>query len=236
MARGRGYVQNAAQRLAAAKSRLRGGGGAAGGGRRGRGRAGGPSAMPWDSQAQRESGELGNEAADTRASLAAQYAKAQSDLGFGSGASNPYSASAENKTQLTNDQRGITNASGNQLYAGSTANAQSSARGAYDKTQKGLEDTFSEAQGAYTGGLAKTGRDESLGQSAIREGAIGRAAASEPASLGVGGGRGRGRGRGRVGGPGRDGRNVRRPGQARAMNAQARAINARVNGRGRGRV
>ena len=61
MARGRGYVQNTAQRLAVAKARLRGGGGKAGGGR-GRGRVGGPSAMPWDSQAQRESGELGNEA------------------------------------------------------------------------------------------------------------------------------------------------------------------------------
>jgi hypothetical protein len=195
--------------------------------------------MPWDSTAQRESGELGNEAADTRASLAAGYAKAQSELGFGSGSGNPYSKSAENKTNLESSQRGITNIAGNQLYAGSTLNAQSEARSGYDKNQKALEDAYAEAQNAYMGGVAKTGRDESLGQNAIREGAIGRAAASDPEPLGVGSGGGRGkgvsRGRGRVTGPGRDGRNVRRPGQARSMNAQARAINARINSRSRGR-
>lgn len=226
MARGRGYVANAQRRLATARAR-QGRGRLPGGAGRGKG-----AAMPWDSQAQRESGELGNEAADTRASLAAQYAKAQSALGFGSGASNPYSASAENKTNLTNTQRGIGTAAGNSLYSGSTLNAQSQARSGYDKTQKGLEGEFSEAQNDYTGGVARTARDESLGRSAIREGAIGRAAASEPQPLGVRSGRGR------IGGPGRDGRNVRRPAQARAMNARARAINSRLSGgaRARGRV
>lgn len=244
MARGRNYTANAARRLANARARARGRGRVAAGGRRGAGRGKGsglgPAApMPWDSQAQRESGELGNEAADTRASLAAGYAKAQSELGFGSGAGNPYSRAAENKTQLESNQRGITNTAGNQLYAGSTLNKQSAARSSYDKNQKALEDSYAEAQNAYNRGVAKTARDESLGQSAIREGAIGRAAASEPEPLGVGGGRRKGvarRGRGRLpGGPGRDGRNVRRPGQARTMNRQARAINARVNRRNRGR-
>lgn len=239
MARGRNYVANSNRRLAAARARQRGRGRVAGGGGGGRGRGGlGPAApMPWDSQAQRESGELGNEAADTRASLAASYAKAQSELGFGSGAGNPYSRSAENKTQLESNQRGITNTAGNQLYAGSTINKQSGARSAYDKNQKALEDSYNEAQNAYIRGVAKTGRDESLGQNAIREGAINRAAASEPEPLAVGGGRRKGvvRGRGRIGGPGADGRNVRRPGQARQNNAQARAINARVTARNRGR-
>lgn len=239
MARGRNYVANSNRRLAAARARQRGRGRVAGGGGGGRGRGGlGPAApMPWDSQAQRESGELGNEAADTRASLAAGYAKAQNELGFGAGASNPYSKSAENKDTLASNQRGITNTAGNQLYAGSTLNKQSGARSAYDKNQKALEDSYNEAQSAYTRGVAKTGRDESLGQNAIREGAIGRAAASEPEPLAVGGGRRKGvvRGRGRIGGPGADGRNVRRPGQARQNNAQARAINARVTARNRGR-
>lgn len=245
MARGRGYVANAQRRLAVAKARQqRGGRGRVGGSRGGgggRGRVSGlgpPAPMPWDSQAQRESGELGNEAADTRASLAAKYAAAQSELGFGSGAGNPYSKAAENKTQLDSNQRGITNTAGNQLYAGSTINKQSDARSSYDKNQKALEDSYAEAQGAYTRGAAQTGRDESLGQQAIREGAINRAAATEPEPLGVGGGGRRAgvakpRGRGRVGGPGADGRNVRRPGQARALNTRARAINARINGRGR---
>ncbi|HXR30812.1 MAG TPA: hypothetical protein VN752_06695, partial [Solirubrobacterales bacterium] len=164
----------------------------------------------------------------------------QRELGFGVGAGDPYSASAENKKQLGSAQRGIVNTAGTQLYAGSTVNAESSARSQYDKAQKGLEDEFAQAQAAYDRGLARSTRDEQLGALAIKEGAIGRAAASEPESLGVGGGGGRRAGaarsgRGRVGGPGRDGRNVRRPGQARRLNAQARGLNARIN-RGRGRI
>lgn len=192
--------------------------------------------MPWDSTAQRESAELGNEAADTRANLAAKSQRAQSELGFGSGADNPYSKSAENKDLLASNQRGITNTAGNQLYAGSTVNKQSGARSSYDKTQKSLEDSYAEEQAAYNRGVSQTGRDEALGKARIAEGAVGRAAASEPESLGVGGGRrggvvARGRGRGRARG---EGQNIRRPGQARQLNAQARAINARVKTR-RGR-
>lgn len=238
MARGRGpnYVANANRRVAAAQARARGR--ASGGGKKGRGKAGlagGSSPLPFDSQAQRESAELGNEAGDTRASLAAKYAAAQSDLGFGSGASNPYSQSAENKTNLDNNARGITNTAGNQLYAGSTSNKQSAARSGYDKNQKALEDSYASAQSAYTRGVAQTGRDELLGNATIEEGAVNRAAASEPAPQAVGAGRRKAVARGRVGGPGADGRNVRRPNQARANNARARAINARVNARNRGR-
>lgn len=184
--------------------------------------------MPWDSQAQRESAELGNEGADARASLSSSYDRAQRDLGFGTGAGDPYSATAQNKTQLTNTSRGITNTAGNQLYAGSTANAQSAARTSYDRTQKGLENEFANAQSDFTSGTAKTARDEQIGGLGIKEGALDRAAASEPAALGVG--RGRGPGRGRAGAI-REGRNVRRPTQARALNAQARKLNARGRGR-----
>jgi hypothetical protein len=187
--------------------------------------------MPWDSQAQRESAELGNETADTRSALGAKLASAEQELGFGAGASNPYSRAAENKQQLTNDQRGITNAAGNNLYAGSTLNAQSQARSGYDKTQKGLEDAYAGAQADYTGGTARTARDEQMGLASIKEGAIGRASSTDPAPLGVGGGPAARRGRGRV----VEAQNIRRPGQARAMNAKARAINARLSSPARGR-
>lgn len=224
MARGgRGYVQNAQRRLAVQKARLRGGGAKG----RGRGKLGG-SPMPFDSQAQRESSELGAEGADSRAALAAGYARAQSQLGFGTGASNPYSATAENKTSLTNNQRGIGTTAGNSLYSGSTLNAQSQARSGFDKAQAGIEDEVSQAQGEYTGGIARAARDEQIGQAGIKEGAIERAAASEPKPLGVG----RGTGRGRLTGP-REGRGVRRPAAARDANAKARAINSRLAGRGR---
>lgn len=193
--------------------------------------------MPWDAQAQRESAALGNEAADTRVSLAAGYDRAQRELGFGTGADNPYSHAAENKAAFDANKRGITNTAGNQLYAGSTINKQSAARSSYDKRQKQLEDSFAEAQAAYNRGIARTNRDEQLGMAAIKEGAISRAAATEPDPLGVG------RGRGRVAGrrPRRivEARNVRRPQQARRLNARARNINARINQinrRGRGRI
>jgi hypothetical protein len=191
--------------------------------------------MPFDSQAQRESSTLENEASDTRAGLDAKYSAAQNELGFGAGADNPYSRSAENKEALGNNKRGITNTAGNQLYAGSTANKQDAAASEYDKNEKALEGSYAEAQAAHNRGVAQTGRDEQLGLTQIREGAVNRAAASEPAPLGVGGTAGRraavARGRGRAA---TEGQGVRRPNQARQLNARARAINAKVN-RNRGR-
>lgn len=188
--------------------------------------------MPWDSTAQREASGLGNQAADARVDLRANFNRAEQELGFGAGANNPYSQAAQLKEQHTANARGITNAAGNQLYAGSTANQQSAARQDFDAGQKQLEDTYAQAQGAYATGTARTDRDFSEGMGAIKEGAIGRALASEPEPLAVGGGQGRGRGRAGVGA---EGRNIRRPAQARRLNAQARAINARINSRGRGR-
>lgn len=245
MARGRVYVQRARQRVGAARQRLRAaqgsqprrGRGRAAGQRRGRG-LGPASPMPWDSTAQRESAELGNETADNRVALAASYDRAQRELGFGVGAGDPYSRSAENKDSLASSQRGITNTANNQLYAGSTLNAQSAARSAYDKQQKGLEDAFTEAQTDYSSGTAKTARDEALEREAIKEGAIGRAVAAEPEPLAVGP-VGRRVGTVRRAGRGRVTQSVRGPGRARQLNARASRLNARarvLNNRGRGRI
>lgn len=231
MARGRGYVQTAQRRLARAQGRGRGGPGVAGGGAsRGRGR--GRSPMPFDSTAQRESAQLGNESADTRAGLGGRLSRAESELGFGTGADNPYSRTAELKQQSEATRRGITNTAGNQLYAGSTANAQSSARSEYDKGQKQLEDSYAQEQSEYNSGIARTSRDEALGMRGIKEGAIERRLASKPPSLAVGPGGG---GRGRTPGAISERQNIRRPAPARALNARARAINARLDSR-RGRV
>lgn len=223
MARGRGsgYVANANKRVAIQKSRLKAAAGA-----RGRGSSRGKAAMPWDSTAARESAQLGAEASDARAGLGASYADAQNELGFGTGSANPYGATEENKKALATDQRGVGTTAGNNLYAGSTLNAQSQARGAYDKSQTQIEDEISKAQDDYTGGTAKLARDESINQTGIKEGALERAAASEPASRGVGS-----RGRGRVNGV-REGTNVRRPAAARQANARARAINSRLTAKG----
>lgn len=151
--------------------------------------------MPFDSRAQREASTLGNEAADTRASLGGEYARAQNTLGFGTGASNPYSEDAENKRVYAADRRGALNTAGNSLYSGSTLNKVSQARGRYDRAQKAIEDNIAQAQSDYASGISKTARDEALGLTGIKAGAIERAAATEPAPLAPGGRRGRTRGR-----------------------------------------
>ena len=229
MARGR-YVQNAQARLSRAQGRQQGGAGGAPGRGRGRG-LGGPAPMPWDSQAQREAAELGNEAGDARASLGAEFNRTQQELGFGAGADSPYSQAAMLKEQRDIGQRTIMNTAGNQLYAGSTGNQQSANREQYDVGQKQLEDSFAAAQSDFTRQMGSTQRDEQLGLGGIKEGAIGRALASEPAPLAVGGRGAVGRGRGRIG----EGQNIRRPRQAQILNARARALNARINSGGRGR-
>lgn len=179
--------------------------------RKARGRV--KAAAPFDARALRESAGLTAEGADQRAALQAAYNKAQSRLGLGTGAANPYGASAENKENLTNVTRGILNTAGNSLYSGSTLNATRAARSTYDKAQKRIEDEYAEAQNRYTGGVAGTARDEAIGQAGIKGEAIERAAATEPAPLAPGGRRRSRTGRGRL----RAGSNV----------------NARNRGRGR---
>lgn len=181
MPRGR-FAQNAQRRRGQAQARP------PARGRAGRGRA----PMPWDSRAQRESAELGNEAGDVRATLLGRYNRAQSELGFGIGADDPYSAVAENRNRLEVDRRRILNTAGNQLYSGSTLSAQSAARADYDRRQKGIDSAIAEEQSAYNRGQAQTSRDEALGGTAIKEGAINRAVAAEPQPLAAGR-RGRGR-------------------------------------------
>lgn len=176
MARGRGEGRR--------RSRGRGG--------RGRGRR---APMPFDSQAARESAELGNEGADTRASLLDQYSRAQHQLGFGEGASDPYADTGLNKQRLQSDQRGVANTAGNSLYAGSTINARREAASRYDRRQKEIDENVAEAQTDFARGETQTARDEAVGQTGIKEGAIERAAASEPQPLAP-----RRRGRGRAGG------------------------------------
>lgn len=163
--------------------------------RRGRGRVTPSSPAPFDAIALRESASLTGEGADERARLAAAYQKAQRQLGLGGDSADPYGASAENKRELTNAERGIGTRAGNSLYSGATLNAGRAARSAYDTTQKRLEAEFGEAQDQYTGGVAQTTRDEALGQAGIKGEAIERAASAAPAPLAVGGGRKRGRGR-----------------------------------------
>lgn len=230
MARGRGagYVQNAQRRLAVQRSRMQARATA-----KANGRGKGPSGMPTDSTAQRESAQLGAESGDQRAAIKASYDAAQAALGFGSGADNPYSATGENKTALTNNTRGVGTTAGNSLYSGSTLNAQSQVRSTYDKNQAGINADVASAQTDYTGGLARNARDEAINSAAIKEGALERAAASEPAPLGVGR-----TGRGRLNGP-KEGTNVRRPTAARKANAAARALGKKLGAapsRGRGRV
>lgn len=188
----------------------------------------GRSPLPFDSTAQREASVLGNEAADTRANLAAKLSRSEFDLGFGQGADNPYGDTTLNRDQLAQGLRASVNGSGRQLYAGSTLNKQSAARGQYDRNQKEIEDSIAEAQAGYNEGRARTQRDTALGLAGIKEGAIERRLATEPKPLAV-------PARGRRRAPARRGRALpgvpRQP--IRLTPQQAQKINARINGRGR---
>jgi len=162
--------------------------------------------MPWDSQAERENAELGNEAGDTRTQLASDYQRSQEELGFGAGADTPYSQAALLKDRREATRRGIMSTVGNQLYAGSTVNAQRGTQRQYDIGYQQLQDSLARDQAAYNTGVGRIQRDEQLGLGGIKEGALNRAVASEPQPLAVpGAGRGvrgrsrrRGRRRGRL--------------------------------------
>lgn len=140
--------------------------------------------LPFDSQAERESAELGNEAADTRASLRSSFQQSQEESGLGEGASNPYSHAAQLARERDAAQRlsGV----GNRLYAGSTVNKLRYAAGHYDEGMKQLEAGQDRAQADYLRGTGQTNRDYQLGISKIKEGAINRALATEPAPLAPG--------------------------------------------------
>ncbi|HEX7246424.1 MAG TPA: hypothetical protein VF245_12765 [Solirubrobacterales bacterium] len=146
--------------------------------------------MPWDSTAQREASGLGNEAADTRASLSNRWQQQQEEMGLGEGASNPYSHASQLARERDNNQRGVTNTAGNNLYSGSTVNAQRQTQSQYDEGFNQLTAAYDRSKQAFERGSGKTERDYQQGMAAIKEGAINRALASEPQPLAPGGGGG----------------------------------------------
>lgn len=173
--------------------------------------------MPWDSTAQREASGLGNEAADTRATLSNRWQQQQEEMGLGEGASNPYSHASQLARERDNNQRGVVNTAGNNLYSGSTVNAQRQTERQYDEGFNQLTAAYDRNKAAYERGTGKTDRDYQLGMAAIKEGALNRALASEPQPLAPGGGAGARRA-GVVARPGRGGRRApaRRAGARRA--------------------
>jgi hypothetical protein len=152
--------------------------------------------MPFDAQAQRESGELGLERSSALANLSTARQTEQEESGLGAGGSSPYSAAALLKRQRDNGQRGVLTTAGNQLYSGSTLNKSRAVGRNYDEGMKQLEAQDARAQAAYERGTAETNQAYQLGSGGIKEGAIKRAEATEPPPLAAGRGRGRGRGRG----------------------------------------
>jgi len=142
--------------------------------------------MPYDSTAEREGAELGNEAGDTRAQLTNQFVRAQEDLGFGAGATNPYSSAALLARERAASQRGNLNTAGNSLYAGSTLNAARETETRYDEGRKKLEASYDRARTDYEQGGQETERDYKLGLAKIKEGALNRALEREPAPVAPG--------------------------------------------------
>lgn len=146
-----------------------------------------PTPLPWDSAAQRESSELGNQAADTRASLANRFQRQQEEIGLGEASDNPYSHAAQLARERDNAQRAVTTTAGSNLYAGSTVNAQRQVLGQYDEGLKRLEGSYDQAKADYEGGTQRTQRDYQQGLAAIREGALRRFLQTEPTPIAPGG-------------------------------------------------
>lgn len=142
--------------------------------------------MPYDSTAEREGAELGNEAGDTRAQLTTKFLRSQEDLGFGAGATNPYSSAAQLARERDAAQRGTLNAAGNSLHAGSTLNATRETAQRYDEGRKALEQSYDRSRTDYESGGQQTERDYQLGLAKIKEGALNRALEKEPAPIAPG--------------------------------------------------
>jgi hypothetical protein len=88
--------------------------------------------MPWDAQAQQEVGEATNNYNDTIAELGANWAGRETYYGFGeNGANNPYSQAALLAKHHEWNERGRSNASGLQAFAGSNVNAERQEVGRY---------------------------------------------------------------------------------------------------------
>lgn len=139
--------------------------------------------MPLDSRALRESSELGNEAADTRATLTSRFQQDQEESGLGEESTNPYSRAAQLAREYEANQKGITNTAGASLYAGSTINAQRQASRGYDEGFNRLTAAAARSKADYEGGIGRTNRDFEQGLASIKEGALNRALSSEPAPL-----------------------------------------------------
>jgi hypothetical protein len=190
-------------------------------GRPGRGRPGrfGKAVSPWDSQAEREQSEAGFEKAQTTADLAGERQAQEEQSGLGpAGADNPYSDAAMLKRQRESSSRGQLNTAGNQLYAGSTINAQRGIQSAYDQSYNQLTATDAQQAAANARGVNTANREYELGLAKIKEGAYNRALETEPAPLAVGSRGGR---RGRV---------VRRGGTPRNLPARLPSTMAAISG------
>lgn len=147
--------------------------------------------MPFDSEAERESGELGFERDAGLADLGAERRSEQEQSGLGEFSNNPYSDAALLKRQRDASSLGQLQTVGNQLYAGSTINAQAQVASQYDQGLKGIESADAEGAASYERGVNSANRGYQLGLGKIKEGAINRALESEPAPLATGRGRGR---------------------------------------------
>lgn len=141
-------------------------------------------AMPWDSQANRESSEAGFEKTSAQAELDAQRRAQQEESGLGD-STDPYSHAAMLKRQRDIGQKTNLTAAGNHLYSGSTINQARGVSGAYDRGYQSLQAEDARQAASYERGTSNLGQQYQLGLSRIKEGAINRALERNPRPLAV---------------------------------------------------
>lgn len=137
--------------------------------------------MPWDAQAQQESGEALTAETNTIAELGANWAGRETYYGFGdNGANNPYSQAALLATHHEWNERGRSNSSGLQAFAGSNVNAEREEQGRYTTSYGQLLQAYQAEKAAETAKEERAKQELNDAESAAQLGAIQRAQESEP--------------------------------------------------------
>lgn len=163
-----------------------------------------PAGMPWDSAAQQQVNEAKTGYEDTESELAGGWAAREGYYGFGeNGANNPLSQAALLATHHEWNERGRSNSSGLQAFAGSNVNAEREEVGHYTTSYGQLLQAYEDEKAAKEREEEKAKRDyESVaGEGGTAQlGALQRAGESEAPAVGPEGPEGGGGGSGGGGG------------------------------------
>lgn len=148
-----------------------------------------PTGMPWDARAQQEFGAAQTKYNDTIAELQGNWATREQFYGFGAnGANNPYSQASLLAKHHEWNERGRSNASGLQAFAGSNVNAEREEVGRYTTSYEQLLQAYEAEKAQNQRKEEQAKHEEEEGEENAQLGAIERAQQTEPEPVAAPGG------------------------------------------------